>query len=190
MDLHKPDPLGMVAPVMLNAKQIMQELWRMKMQWDEPLRRPILQRRHSWKSSLELLTIISVPRFYFLKTRYEGSMLELHHPCDASEVGYGAVSYLRVVYPNGKMECSFILGKSRKTPLKTLSIPRLELLSAVLAARMNTAIRKELEMEVDRVVFWTDSMITLNYIRNETRRFQTYVANRITEIRDKTMLES
>lgn len=92
---------GWWSPVMLNAKQIMKELWRRKMQWDEPLRGPILQRWHSWKSNLQLLTSIAVPRCYFSTPRCGGCTLELHHFCDASEVGYGAVSYLRVVYLDG-----------------------------------------------------------------------------------------
>jgi hypothetical protein len=69
------------------------------------------------------------------------------------------------------MECSFVAGKSRNAPIRTVTIPRLELQAAVLAARMDNAFRMELELDIRRVLFWTDS-ITLNYINNETRRFQ------------------
>lgn len=78
------------------------------------------------------------------------------------------------------------MEKSRNAPIRTVSIPRLELQGALLAARVHCAMRNELNFEFERVVLWTDSMITLNCIRNENRRFQTYVASRVAEIRDLT----
>ncbi|KAK3727752.1 hypothetical protein QZH41_005216 [Actinostola sp. cb2023] len=114
-------------------------------------------------------------------------MLQLHHFCDASEDGYGTVTYLRTEYPDGFIKCSFVTGKSKTAPIKSVSIPRLELQGALLAARVDHAVRNELRsFHFEKVVFWTDSMITLNYINNESRCFKTYVANRITEIRELT----
>ena len=178
------DPLNFVAPVMLVAKKIMQELWRKKYSWDEQLEGDILQRWQNWKKSLHFLSDVTVPRCYFSKLEHEGSTLEVHNFSDASEAGYGSVSYLRIAYPNGSVECSFVAGKSRNAPLKTVTIPRLELQAAVLVVRMDNAIR--MELDIRRVAFWTDSMIVLNYITNETRRFQTYVSNRIAEIHEIT----
>ena len=180
------DPLNFAAPVILPAKRIMQELWKKKHKWDQPLEGEILQQWSTWKENLPLLEQARVPRCYFTRTSEQRISLELHHFCDASEIGYGAVSYLRTEYQDGRIECSFVMAKSRNTPIKALAIPRLELQSAVLATRLDKAVRKELELDVQRVTFWTDSMIVLNYIRNETRRFQTYVANRVTEIREQT----
>ena len=76
--------------------------------------------------------------------------------------------------------------KSRNAPVKSVSIPGLELQVALLAARIDSAVRRELEFSFEKVIFWTDSMTVLNYIRNESRRFQTYIANRVTEIRELT----
>ncbi|XP_068749292.1 uncharacterized protein [Montipora capricornis] len=105
------------------------------------------------------------------------------------QIGYGTCTYPRIVYPDGTVECAFITGKSTNAPIKTVSIPRLELQGALLAARVDVSVRKELNFEFERVVFWTDSMITLNYIYSESRGFQTYVANRVTEIRELTSPE-
>ena len=124
----------------------------------------------------------------FGKPDHEGSSLELHNFSDASKVGYGLVSYLHITYPDGNVECSFVAGKSRNALLKTVTIPRLELQAAVLVVPMDKAIRMELELDI-RVTFWTDSMIVLNYNKNETRRFHTYVSNRIAEIHELTMTD-
>ena len=76
--------------------------------------------------------------------------------------------------------------KSRNAPVKSVSIPGLELQGALLASRIDSAVRRELEFSFEKVIFWTDSMTVLIYIRNESRRFQTYIANRVTEIRELT----
>ena len=93
---------------------------------------------------------------------------------------------MRFEYLDGFTECAFVTGKSRNAPIKSVSIPRLELQGAPLAARIDSAVRRELDFSFEKVIFWTDSMTVLNYIRNEIRRFQTYVANRVTEIRELT----
>ena len=87
---------------------------------------------------------------------------------------------------DGFTEYVFVTGKSRNAPIKSISIPGLELQGALLAARIDSAARRYLEFSFEKVFLWTDSMIVLNYIRNESRRFQTSVANRVTEIRELT----
>ena len=79
---------------------------------------------------------------------------------------------------------AFLLGKARVTPIKPITIPRLELIAAVLAARVDRFLRAELQLEDS--CFWTDSTSVLKYIRNEDRCFHTFVANRVTTIRDAT----
>jgi hypothetical protein len=78
-----------------------------------------------------------------------------------------------------KVHCCFLIGKSRLAPLKAISIPRMELSAAVVATRLDKMMRQELDIPVDESVFWTDRTCVLSYIRNESRRFQTFVANRI-----------
>jgi hypothetical protein len=55
-------------------------------------------------------------------------------------MGFGAVSYVRFVYPDGSADVKFIISKSRVAPLKFMTIPRLELNAAVLAARLGTQV--------------------------------------------------
>lgn len=109
---------------------------------------------------------------------------QLHNFSDASGEGYGAVSYLRVVNEAKDVHCAFLIGKSRQTPQKSITIPRLELSAAVVATRLNRMMKHELDVTVDREFFWTDSTCVLSYIVNKDKRFQTFVANRITTIHE------
>lgn len=63
---------------------------------------------------------------------------QLHHFSDASERGYGTVSYLRLENDNKEVHVAFIIGKSRVASLKQITIPRMELTAAVLAVRVDT----------------------------------------------------
>lgn len=76
--------------------------------------------------------------------------MQLHVFSDVSEVGYGSSSYLRVEYPDGRVHCTFVMGKAKNAPVKFVSIPRLELQAAVLATRMCKMLREELELNIDR----------------------------------------
>ena len=63
--------------------------------------------------------------------------------------------------------------------LKEKAIPRLELTADTVSVRLNKILTKTLEVPIDRFNFWTDSMTVIRYIANESKRFHTYVANRI-----------
>ena len=111
---------------------------------------------------------------------------QLHHFSDASENGYGTVSYLRQTNNDGRIHCAFMMGRARVAPTKTTTIPRMELTAAVLAVNTDNMLRRELSMELRDSTFWTDSTTVLRYIENETLRFKTFVANRVAAIRDAT----
>ena len=81
------------------------------------------------------------------------------------------------------------MGKVRNAPVKFTSIPRLELQAAVLSTRINKTLREELDLNIQSTIYWTDSEIVLHYLKNEKRRFQTFVANRVEEIRENSRPE-
>ena len=76
------------------------------------------------------------------------------------------------------------MSKSRVAPLKTCTILRLELQAAVLAVKIDTCLRQELDMHIVNSAFWSDSKIVLKYITNKIRRFHVFVANRMSVFRE------
>ncbi|XP_050417733.2 uncharacterized protein LOC126831129 [Patella vulgata] len=179
------DPLGFVAPFVLNAKLILQELCRLKLGWDNKIPDEYEKLWLSWMEDLPLLSNLQVSRC--LKPPPSCARVvsvQLHCFSDASQQGYGAVSYLRFIDDAGNVCCSFATGKSRVSPLKSISIPRLELSAAVVSVRLNKIITRELQMKIDKSFYWTDSTSVLKYVNNQDKRFHTFVGNRISTILD------
>ena len=142
------DPLGYIAAVTLPAKHILQELCRQGRGWDEEIPQDLQQKWINWLSDLKELSRFHVQRC--LKPLDFGPPVhaQLHHFSDASEVGYGTVTYLRMENGEDDIHVSFLLGKSRVTPLKLVTIPRLELTAAVLAVRLDKMVKAELQLQL------------------------------------------
>ena len=111
---------------------------------------------------------------------------QLHHFSDASTTGYGQCSYICLVDDKGQIHCSLIIGKARVAPLKMVTIPRLELTAAVVSVRVSDMLCQELQYEHIEEIFWTDSKVVLGYIKNDSKRFHVFIANRVQQIRDQT----
>ena len=111
----------------------------------------------------------------------------LHRFSDASENGYGQCSYIRLVDDDNRVHCSLLLGKSRVVPKNFISIPWLELTAALLSVK--SLLMKELDIICVNEVFWTNSKVVLDYITNTVKRFKTFVANRVQQIKEKTVVQ-
>ena len=182
------DPLGFASPLLLPGREINQELCKMKFSWTYTLPEELCLRWRKWKEDLMSLQDFNIPRCLKPEGFGRVTRAELHHFADASQE-HGYVSYLRVINDQGNIHCSFVMGKSRVKPLNgAVTVPKLELAAATLATRINKVVTKELEgrLTIDSVTYWTDSMIVLKYIANEKRRFVTFVANRVTVIRQES----
>ncbi|KAL6490192.1 hypothetical protein MHYP_G00005370 [Metynnis hypsauchen] len=179
------DPLGFVAPFILVGKQILQQMCRNKLSWDDTLPDDLRPQWERWLQDLQNLADVKIPRCY-IPSSFKAQHYELHHFSDASVSGYGACSYLRAVSESGEVHCSLVTGKARVAPTKVTTIPRLELSAAVVAVRTSDMLKKELEVECLQEFFWTDSMVVLGYINNEARRFHMFVANRVERIKQST----
>ena len=160
----------------------------MKYEWDERLPGELIVRWRECKDGLASLNNFSIPQVFIPSDFGDVERVELHHFADASEInGYGTVSYLHFVNKEGRIHVTFVMGKSRVRPLRSgTSVPKLELTAATLLIKMNELIGRELNgrFEINSVTFWMDSVIVLRYILNESRRFVTFVANRVAVIRE------
>ena len=105
---------------------------------------------------------------------------------DVSKCDYGQCLYLRLEEEHGKVHVSFVMGKARVTPKKTVSIPRLELAAASVSVKIGDVLKDELEYENIEDHYCTDSKVILGFISNESTRFHVYVANRVQLIHDHT----
>ncbi|XP_030849830.1 uncharacterized protein LOC115927738 [Strongylocentrotus purpuratus] len=127
----------------------------------------------------------------FLKRRVEDNTESRGKPVlcifsDASESAYGTCAYLRWRTDDNKYEVRFVAAKSKVAPLKTLTMPRLELQAAVVAARLYKAISEEIRLEIEKVVFFVDSMIVFHWIKSPARSFKAFVSSRVGEIQSLT----
>ena len=112
--------------------------------------------------------------------------VELRHFSDACLSGYGQCSYLRLIDDQGNVNTTLVMGKSRVTPPKPITVPRLELTAATMSVKVSSFLCNELEYEDITEYFYTDSKVVLGYIANDSKRFHIFVANRVQKIRDYT----
>ena len=170
------DPLGLIAPAVLPARILMQDVWQTRCEWDDVLEKEFRIVSSKRITELKSLENLRIPRC--IRRKEKPIQLELHAFSDASENGYGACVYLRSTYSNGDVSVSLLLGKSKVAPLKQLSIPRLELQGAVLAARLVISVRLEMNLENIPKTYWVDSQTVLQWIHSTSCRYHAFVAHR------------
>ena len=178
------DPVGFFAPVLLQRKKILQDLCKEKASWDDPVSEHLRSRWDRWKSDILNLDKCEVRRCLLPNGFGLVKKVEMHHFSDASKIGYDECSYVRVINQAGDVHCSFLMGKARVTPLKHISVPRLELTAALVAAKMSAFLERELKYDEVTHYYWVDSKVVIGYVKNEAKRFHVYVANRVQQIRD------
>ena len=175
------DPVVFATPFLVTGRILLQELWRLKVESNDRITKSQCKQWQEWKEGLVNLKGVTFPRCYH-PSGYLAKDIQLHVFCDASKLAYGAVAYLKFEFELEKPHCFFVLSKSRLAPIKTTSLPRLALNTAVLGIRLYTTIIKEINLPIQNVLFWTDSTLVLQYLINQRHRFKVYVTNRVTEI--------
>lgn len=186
------DPNGYIAPVIIKAKILMQDIWRLKnVDWDDVVPNHIKEEWNKIYSNLALLRNFRKKRW--LNTR-ANRQTQIHAFCDASEKAYGIAVFVRVVDEYGNIHTSLISAKSKVAPIKKvkcpkddkISIPRLELLAAVMLSEQLEVILEACDFKQESVTLWSDSIVVLHWIKKHPSELKAFVANRAKIIQAKT----
>lgn len=171
------DPLGLLSPVTISFKIMLQSLWVSQTGWDDVITGEVVLNYMKLREKLTSLPSIHIPRFVG-----EVSESEFHIFCDASEKAFGAAVYLR--HHNGsKFVVRLLCAKTRVAPVKKVSLPRLELCGSVLAAKLFKKVRTALKLkENSTVVAWSDSTIVLSWLAKPEHPWCSFVSNRVTKV--------
>lgn len=153
------DPLGWLTPSTVVAKSLFKSLWEHGLDWDADIPEFIRDRWLKYRSSLSEMVRLRLPRWIHWS---RGHRCELHCFCDASNTAYAAVVYSRVETAQGVF-VSLLQAKSKVSPMKTVTIPRLELCAAVLLVRLAERVKGSLAtVDIDSVFYWSDSSTVLS----------------------------
>ncbi|XP_025190399.1 uncharacterized protein LOC112590994 [Melanaphis sacchari] len=176
------DPMGLVGPIIVQAKLIIQSLWQIRIGWDDPLPDHIRIEWVKYRKSLSMLNKLTIPRN--IGGSQKLTNIQIHGFADASIKCYGACIFLRSTNEQGEHTAKLICAKSKVTPLKVISLPRLELCAALLLARLVSRIVPKLKLNIAKKYFWSDSKIALSWIASPSTKWKTFVAHRIGEIQE------
>ena len=164
-------------------KYLFQVICQEKKDWDEPLHGELFKEWNTIVNELPSLNAVRISRCYYL-LHMRPVKTELHAFSDASNKAYAAVIYMRSIYENGQILIRFVASKTRIAPVKTQTIPRLELLGAVILAHLVSTVVQSLPCDLT-ITYWVDSTTVLHWIKNE-RAWKQYVNHRVSEIRQLT----
>ena len=179
-------PLGFAAPFIVAAKIKLKELHLKGYAWDDKLQEKDAEFWKHWLIRRE--EFCNIPFQRCLQPN-KGKIMktELHVFCDASELAFAAVSYVRTVYESEEIYSNILIAKTKVSPKKTITVAKLELNAALLGARIADNIKGLLRnIKINQRWFWTDSSCTRQWIRNESSQYKPFVANRIGEIQTLT----
>ncbi|XP_064622592.1 uncharacterized protein LOC135484832 [Lineus longissimus] len=179
------DPMGLLAPFTLVAKRLFQQSWMDRTDWDEKLSDELHQNWVRWKEQVSDLDQIKVQRC-IVPESFTQPRFTLHGFGDACVAAYGGVVYVRVEdLPTGRVHTAVLCSKTRVSPLgKKRSLPELELMAALITARLVNYVQREIKLEIEDVHCWTDSQVVLAWISKPAYTWQTFVANRVSEIQN------
>ena len=171
------DPLGILGPFTVKMKILMQKIWKLNLKWDEVIPDEFQKEWLLWIQDIESLTDFVVPRCII---QNDLDLTELHIFADASPQAFGVVAYLKCLRTNKSI---LFMSKNRVSPLKhEITIPILELTAAVCASRFQKYIIESVKIKINEVFLWSDSKITLYWIKNKKMKWKPFVQNRVQEI--------
>ncbi|KAH9638987.1 hypothetical protein HF086_000913 [Spodoptera exigua] len=179
------DPLGLLSPLTIKPKILVQKLWIRKIDWDTPAPNDICQSWYSFIENMKHLYTLRIPRHTLCISPVQ---IEMHCFCDASQSAYTACIYLRSVDRQNNVIVRLQCARARLASIKPITIPRLELCACLLGAQLASTVCRALRCVIQRRVFWTDSSIALTWLASRYDKLETFVANRVGAILELTEL--
>ena len=178
-----------MSPVIISFKKLLQELCTNKKDWDEPLSSQLLCKWTQLVSGFQGIST-SIPMCYFSPLDKASSQCSLQGFCDASVGAYVAVVYLRIENYAGNI-VNFVVSITHVSPTIRHSIPRLELLSALLVVRLIDNIWSALEVEaqLQQHCCFTDSKVVLYWIKGINKEWKPFMENRVSELKKLVLAE-
>ena len=134
------DPLGLLSPITIQMKMLFQIICQDKTSWDTILEEKLQNLWLKLLNDLKSLYKLIIPRYLFHSVQENILRIELHGFCDSSMKAYSALCYIRAIAKNGNF-VNLLCGKAKVAPLKKISVPRLELLSCVLLAKLTKNVK-------------------------------------------------
>lgn len=150
------DPLVLISSIVISAKILIQKLWQLKSDWDESVPQNIHEKWIQFQGNLHLLNKLKISRKVICKSK--GVEHEMHEFCDASELAYGACVYFRTKNKDNTYDSYLVASKSRVSPIKSVSIPRLELCAALLLTELIEQIKESVEDDLDKIYYCQQSL--------------------------------
>ena len=182
------DPLGLISPIAVAAKVLFQELCLQKINWDDPLPEDKVRRWETWLEDIRATDAIFLPRCVHDDMGDKIISVTLHGFGDASKHAYCAMIYL-VCQTSTRIYTKLLCAKTRVAPLKELSIPKLELMSARILVNLMETVKGALssKLKIDAIKFWLDSKTALFWLLNqgEWKMFVQHRVNEILKVSDK-----
>lgn len=180
------DPIGFTCPVTLCPKLLLQKTWSAKISWDEEVVEDIKTKFLHWMGELHHLSNLKIPRWLSNESG-EFVRWSLHCFCDASQEAYATALFLRSESRQG-VHIQLVQAKARVSPVKRMTIPRLEMLAATIGARLTATVIDVLDRNIS-TYYWTDSTTVLSWIRRDDQ-WGPFIWNRVQEIRNLTRKET
>ncbi|XP_045116130.1 uncharacterized protein LOC123507385 [Portunus trituberculatus] len=168
------DPLGLFSPVTIKVKLLLQDAWKLKIDWDEQLPESVKTEWNKLKDEY-----LQIPTHKINRSIATGEeSCTLHIFCDASTKAYGAAAYIVT-----KEASNLLTSKARVAPIKKRSVPQLELTAMLVGTKLGNYIHETLKLNLKETYLWSDSEAALQWLRKDNSTIP-YVKNRVAEIRD------
>ncbi|XP_028176820.1 uncharacterized protein LOC114364741 [Ostrinia furnacalis] len=177
------DPLGLLSPVIIIAKILLQRLWLCKLGWDDSVPNDICNEWHNFINTFQCLQNIRIPRHV---REPHSKYTDLHIFTDASQDAYGACAYVSTYSDDSPVLVRLLCAKSKVAPIKPVTMPRLELCGALVGAKLFKKISESWRISFNNVYFWSDSMIVVSWVKMSPNLLKPFVQNRVVQINDLT----